>query len=444
MKFVLFIVIIILNTGHLLSQNDTIKVRFDLSIRYRFELWNGMNAKNYGDGSEGAIGNLNDKILYQRVITGITYMPLRTLTAALHFQDSRAFGWSIRHNEYPDIFKIRATGTTEPFYIMNPGEEYFEIYDAYIQYKTINKKFTAKLGRQKIFLGDNHIFGPGEWGNTGRWTWDAIRFTYASGKHSLDIFGGGTKIHDPKKISIPFNQTEYFGGALYGHFELKEIINLEPYYVYKRQGSADYANTLHISRHWIGSRFLNENIRNFLFDATFAYQFGNETDKKVDAYGFFAKLGYKFSFLKWQPTLSLRESYASGGKQSDAVRHEFDPVFGASDKYYGWMNIAKWSNLDDREIVLELFPKKGYWIEIKYNWFYVPVPDDFVLLKNLKLIPGEKHLGDEIDIFTRLNISERWQLVGVFGYFFPKEVQPINEQTAKNSAMFALQVLFNL
>jgi hypothetical protein len=189
---------------------------------------------------------------------------------------------------------------------------------------------------------------------------------------------------------------------------------------------------------------LNENIYNFIFDATFAYQLGSENDKKINACGIFGKFGYQFSFLKWNPVLSIRETYASGGRKTDNIVRTFDPAFGASDKYYGWMNIMKWSNLDDREIVLELHPKKGYWIEIKYNWFFVPVPDDVVLLKNLKLIPGEKHLGDEFNIFARFNITKRWQLTGLFGYFWPKDVQSINALQADHSKMFAVQVLFVL
>jgi len=35
-----------------------------------------------------------------------------------------------------------------------------------------------KAGRQRIFYGDKRIFGPEQWGNTGRWIWDAIKFSY--------------------------------------------------------------------------------------------------------------------------------------------------------------------------------------------------------------------------------------------------------------------------
>ena len=94
---------------------------------------------------------------------------------------------------------------------MNPQEEFFEIYDLYFEYRNLFKNVTVKTGRQKIFYGDSRIFGPGDWGNTGRWTWDAIKFSYKKGENFIDIFGGGTKIHDPLKISIPFTQTEYLG-----------------------------------------------------------------------------------------------------------------------------------------------------------------------------------------------------------------------------------------
>ena len=93
------------------GQSDNSKVKFDLSVRYRFELWNGMNARNYGDDSPAAVGKLNDKILYQRVITGLTFKPTNKLTIAFHLQDSRAFGWSLRNSQYPDLFKIRKAGT---------------------------------------------------------------------------------------------------------------------------------------------------------------------------------------------------------------------------------------------------------------------------------------------------------------------------------------------
>jgi hypothetical protein len=426
------------------AQNDSVKVKFDLSVRYRFEKWNGMNAKNYGDHSPDAIGKLNDKILYQRIITGVTWKPRPKLVLSAHLQDSRAFGWSLRNSQYPDLFKVHKSGTTGPYYTMNPNEEFLEIYDAAIEYKQLFKNFSVKAGRQKIFYGDNHIFGPGEWGNTGRWTWDALKLSYKKGENFVDVFAGGTKVHDPEQISIPFTSTEFWGGGMYAHVSIPNIINIEPFYAYKSEGSADYVNSLEISRNWAGIRIFNNDFHHLVFDGTAVKEFGNQSGKPINAYGYFAKIGYQFHALWAKPILSLRKSYASGGKKSDGIIHTFDPAYGASDKYYGWMNITSWSNLDDREIVLELFPIKEMWVEMKYNWFYIPVPDDVTLLNTMKLENGKHHFGNEFDVFIKVQVQKHLQLTGAFGTFRPGDLVPINNHPPENARWMAVQVLLTL
>ena len=444
LKFITIPLLLLILSLHVFSQHDSMKVKFDLSVRYRFEKWDGMNAKNYGDNGMGAIGKLNDNLLYQRIITGVTFEANNKLSFAAHLQDSRAFGWSLRNSKYPDLFKIRKQGTQTPYYTMNPNEEFFEIYDVYIEYKQLLKHLSAKLGRQKIFYGDNHIFGPGDWGNTGRWTWDALKLSYKKGENFLDLFGGGTKINDPDKTSVPFTQTEFWGGGLYGHLNIPKLLNIEPFYAYKTEGSADYINQLRLNRHWTGLRLFNNNIHNLLIDLTAVKEFGKESNKQIDAYSIFAKAGYQFNNIPAKPILTIRESYASGGKKTENKIYTFDPAYGAGDKYYGWMNITTWSNLDDREIVLEVFPLKDMWIEMKYNRFYAPVPDDVVLLNTMKLINGKHHFGDEFDIFMRYQVLKQWQLTAAFGYFIPGDLAPINNKTPENAIWLAFQVLFTL
>ncbi len=416
-----FLLTIILINGIVINsfnQTDSSKFKIDFILRYRFEFWNGMNAKNYGDQSFVSIGSLNDKIILQRVIAGTTWHPQKNIEVAAHIQDSRAFGWSLSNSKYPDLFKIKKTGTEAPYYKMNPNEEFFEIYDAYIQYDKLFKNITAKLGRQKIFYGDNHIFGSGEWGNTGRWTWDALKFSYNKNNLSLDFFAGGTKIHDPQKISIPFIKTEFFGAGFYGHYNLRNQITIEPFFASKIQGTADYIRDNKINRKWMGSRFFNKDHNNYIYDITAVYEFGNENSKRIKAYAFFAKLGYQFHSIPLKPIISLQESYASGGDKTDDVIQNFDPVFGASDKYYGRMNIVTWSNIDDREIVLELFPTEKMWVEIKYNRFYIPYPKSLTILNTLKMKPEGKVLGNEFNIFTRYQAFKHLQFV-VLWVFYP-------------------------
>ena len=132
-EFIIIVIVLEVTAKTAFSQEDSLKIRFDMSLRYRMEAWNGMNAKNYGDDSPGAIGKLDDKILYQRIIAGVTFEPSKKLSLACHIQDSRAFGWSLRNSQYPDLFKVHGNDSVAPNYTMNPNEEYFEIYDAYVE-----------------------------------------------------------------------------------------------------------------------------------------------------------------------------------------------------------------------------------------------------------------------------------------------------------------------
>jgi hypothetical protein len=426
----------------LLAQKDSTTIEFDASIRERIELWDGMNAKNYGDDNPDAIGSLHDKTLYQRVIAGFIFHPTTSIDVVAHLQDSRAFGWSLRNAKYPDLFKVKAKNTQEPYYTMNPNEEFFEIHDLYIEYRNLIKNLTFILGRQKISYGDNRVFGPGEWGNTGRWTWDAFKISYKNKSNFIDIIAGGTKIHDPEKISLPFTKTEFWGSGLYAHFEWNKIANIEPFYVIKREGSAPYANTLDFTRQWIGVRLFNNDFHHFLYDFTVNKEFGNESSKKIDASGILAKLGYQFHTMPAKPILAVRESYASGGKNADSKIKTFDPVYGSKDQYYGRMNITSWSNLDDREIFVTLFPVKNMKIESNYHWFYVPVPDDVTLLGTIKMQTGKHHLGNEFDIFASYQAAKHMQFVAAFGLFSPGDIKPINNAPAKNASWFAFQIFY--
>ncbi len=418
--------------------------KFDLSVRYRFESWNGLNAQNYGNDGHDAIGNLNDKIVLQRIIPGLTYTR-KKITAAIHIQDSRAFGWSLRQNKYPDLYKISGSGTESPYYTMNPQEEYFEIYDLYIEYKELLKNVSVKLGRQKISYGDYRIFSPASWGNTGRWTWDAIKISYKKGDNFIDLFGGGTKTNDPLKISIPFIQTEFWGGGLYAHAGLTDWLEAEPFFALKTGGSAYYINTQSISRNWIGLRLKSTKPQSLIYDLLYAHEFGNENGKRINAFGYAVKTAYRFSFLPAEPSVSLSYSYSSGGKDNDEVIHTFDPAFGARASFYGWMCIASWSNLSNPAMVLEFSPYRNkLWIEMKYNRFYIPEPDDCLILNTMKIMEGSHHLGDEADIYMRYQHNDRWQFIGILSRFNPGDLEQINYKAPEDSFWFGIQVLFTL
>ena len=431
-------------TDNIYSQeNDSNKFQINGNIRYRYENWNGMNMLNYGDDNPNAIGNLNDNILLQRAILGFNYKPQKDIVLTFHLQDSRAFGWSLRNSALPDAFKIKKSGTTNPYYIMNTNEVFFEIYDLNVTINNFIKNISMKLGRQKIMTSDYRIFGPGDWGNSGRWTWDAFKVTYRTEKYSMDTWIGGTRTNYPERTTLPFVFNEYFGGGAYGIYKINKDFTIEPYIARKQQGNADYIKDQSINRNWTGIRIAHNNIYNILGEINYVREFGRESGKTISAYGLFAKAGYAFEVLKYKFIFSLRYSYASGGNKKDEEVHTFDPVYGAGDKYYGWMNLVKWSNLDDREIVLEAFKGNNLWVEIKYNQYRIPSPESALINGTLKLEPDCNYLGEEFNIYTKFTLNNNWQFAFLFGVFNPMDVQLINNKTPNTSCTFGLQAQYN-
>ncbi len=439
MKFLFIIIIFFFIYQYSLA--DVNNMSINLNIRERFENWNGMNKKIYGDNSADAAGGIYDNFLLQRIAAGFTYNIGENFVISAHSQDSRAFGWSLRQAQYPDLFKIHSKETPSPYYIKNPNEEFFELYDLFIQYKDMIEGLSITAGRQKISFGDTRIFGRGEWGNSGRWNWDALKLTYSEGLNTYNLWAGGTKINDPNQTNIPFTNNEYYGIGTYNTVALYDDTKIEPFLATKWQGSADYIENQNINHYWLGARLVDSNYYNFDYDFTAVKQFGNDNGKDINAFGIASRIGYKAKDIAWSPLLSVRYVYASGGEGNNEI-NTFDPVYGSRDKYYGRMNIVRWRNLSDFEISLELFPIKKMWVELKYNYLSIPKPENFSFGKNLRLKPGCHHLGDEIDVWIEYKDFYDLSIVILGGYFIPADVEKINDKPANNSGWIALQLSY--
>ncbi len=443
-KFIALLSFLSLICQYAVSQDIDSGLVFDLTVRYRFELWDGYNAKNYGDDSPDAIGKLNDKLLLQRIIPGVTYSRGK-INAAFHMQDSRAFGWSLNRKNYPELYRTCDPWSENSFYVMNPQEEYFEIYDLYFEYRELLKNLSVKIGRQKIFYGDWRIFEMSQWGNTGRYTWDAIKVSYRKNDEYIDIFGGGTKTHDPEKTYIPFTHLEYLGGGLYAHKNLTPWLDAEPFYALKTQGTAEYIKTLSINRNWIGLKLLSPENQRLSYDLLYVNEFGSEEGNQIKANGFGLKTSYRFDDLPATPELSFAYYYASGDKPGDDILQTFDPVYGSKSKFHGYMGLVSWSNLSNPQFSVRFTaPGKRMFVELKHLLFYIPEPEDCDFLNTMKIKEGSHHLGNETNLYLRHQHNEHWQFTGVLGYFNPGDLEQINFKNPENAFWMGLQVQYNL
>jgi hypothetical protein len=93
--------------------------------------------------------------------------------------------------QFRDAHALGTRLEREDFSKSNPFEDLWDIRQAYFEWKKIGgSHLDLKIGRQQISYGDQRIFGPGLWGNTGRYAWDAALLHLDTSRVWLDAWTG--------------------------------------------------------------------------------------------------------------------------------------------------------------------------------------------------------------------------------------------------------------
>lgn len=416
MKYFLFIIALFLN--HSINASE---LSFFGEIRERYEYLDGMNKKTYGesslDKSGNKLGSSNDNLLVQKITFGFLYKQNNNLTWKLSGYDSRVFGWSLDNDNF-----VKNKNTPHQ-YTMNSHEEFFELYDASLNIKNFfHQNLDLTIGRQKMHYGDKRIFGPGGWGNSVGWLWDAVKLSYKNDNDFVDIFYGQTKAKNPHSFSL-IDKHVFEGLGFYSHFQTTQNGAIEPFYVYKNSiipavsgNDLNYAKTNNF-----GIRVYEKDYNSFNYDLTYTKQVGSYGVKDVDTYAYVLKAGYKFKSINFTPNLGFGRIFASGDDNlNDNTIKSYTRPFGGTDgSLYGRMDIMFWSNLIDNEITLELKPTSDSTLLLSYHNFNLENPNDTWSYYKYKNATGlnDTHLGDEYDLTYKYNYSKNLKLQFIYAYF---------------------------
>ncbi len=404
-------------------------------VRLRFESFENMNEKYYG--KKPGIGESHDSYLMTRIRLGLKYKFNDNWSAKLSMQDSRVIDWGFKSDDWynREFSQVNSSQTDS-----------FELGKTYLEYKNANMTVTA--GRQSISYGDARVFGPGEWKNSGKWIWDALKVSLKEGDNFLDFFYGATMLHDPDDFSLN-HRHGYYGGGIYGHYSYKKSAAIEPIFAYKTN---DRKNELYnsLENFYAGARFYDKDIESFFYDMTYIKSFGDYTKVtdetvSIDAVGYHIDGGYNFKSLNTK--VGLGYSYASGDDPNTKERESFDAVFGASDKYYGRLNLVQWKNLKDYELFAVLTPNSQTNIKIEYHKFYADEQSNKWMSYTIASMQND-HYGDEIDIFTTYRYSKNINFLVGAGYFmsggYIKEAATKNSYITDDNALgFVAQVAYS-
>jgi len=328
--------------------------------------------------------------------------------------------------QFQDAHIIDSDFPADAFPKGSPYKNVFDVRQVYAEWEHIyGSPLGFKIGRQRISYADRRIFGPGEWGNVGRYTWDALIVSYDNQYLKVDAFYSKRIRYKPDDFldgHFPFHVWSIYG-------TLKNLpARIDFFWVYKRDdrgitvGESGKGNE---NRYTFGAYVNGEILKNMDYHGTFAYQFGKWGNDDISAYGANVRVGYTFPSLL-SGRIGVEYSYASGDSNpKDGKKETFDGVFGAIDLYYGRMNLFSWMNLQDYQLTFSIKPLETLKIISDYHWFKLSQEKDAWYYGNGKGIrrdtKGEcgSSLGTEWNIYGTYRFKNNIEFQAGYCLFFP-------------------------
>jgi len=374
------------------------------SLRLRYEYQENFNQKQYGLRK-------NDGFLLERFRFQGDLRYRERVRFFLQFQDAHVFDYKLHDREF----------------VSNPNEDEAELHQGFLELTPSTRlPLTLKLGRQVIAYGDDRIFGPGDWGNTGRMVWDAAKARFSGERLSLDAFYGRTVIHDDHSFNLGHDH-ERQAYALYTSFLVIPEHTFDVFYYLALDEDGDTQGEVgrpdDQSVHTVGVRVAGE-YNNFDYDGTFARQLGSWGPDEMRAWALHAGAGFTFPTF-WSPRVGIEYVHASGDDDPFDGKHKtFDPAFGSRDRYYGWMNLFSWRNIENWQFSLSFTPLSRLKCVFDYHLFRLAQEKDAwystgpVYRRDEEGKSG-RDMGKEIDVTIYCSVTNNIDLRAGYAHFFP-------------------------
>lgn len=403
---------------------------FSAELRLRYEYYQNFTLKGYSPEEI-------DKLLLERVRLNFSFDFKEKGKLFIQLQDAHPFLTKFEEKDFKTSNPIKDTLDIRQFY--------------YEDDKIGGSDIGLKIGRQQISYGDQRVFGPGNWGNTGRYAWDAFMISADKEKIKSDFWAGKYLIYkDDVFPNHPINNFWTF--VNYNH--LKELpFTFDFFYVLKHNTSGEIKGESgkkgNLTAHSIGFQTEKDFSNNLQIGATYVYQFGKKSSDTIKSYGYSAKIGYQFDSLS-KLKLGIKYTYGSGDSNpKDGKYQTFDGVFGGADLYYGFMNLFFWANLKDYEINFSIKPFEKGTLTLDYHDFFLSSKRDGWYLPSLlyqarDLSGRSGHMvAQEWDLRYYHKLGKKISLLGGFSMLNPKEFIKENIKNYKQAKWFYAQICYN-
>jgi len=330
----------------------------------------------------------------------------------------------------------------------NPNKDHWELSDTYVEIREpFDVPISFKGGRQRLAYGNNRVFGPGTWGNSGRWIWDAVKVSVKFSGGFYDAYYGQTMAHEPSVFSLKHRHF-YESYGFYGQYafpgNLAGLV-VEPFFMTRIDAHDTYAGedgeSGELNAYYAGARSYLEGLKGFDFDATYVKQSGDYGTDDLEASGYHVSVAYNIRNPKIRPRIAAGYTYASGDSDpNDGVHDTFDGAFGSRAKTYGRMNLFQWQNLKDAEVSVEVKPGKRFYLKAEFHSFWLAEKRDgwYLNAKEYRDKSGESgdDVGKEFDIAAVLKLPLGNEIQAGFGHFWPGQFAKAQASSDQASWVF--------
>lgn len=394
-------------------------------LRLRFEYEDQFDVRGYAPGT-------TDQVLLERLMMNVDARWERRLRAHLELRDAHAFLTRLGRSDFPKS---------------NPYEDHLDIRQGFVEaFLDESHPVGLRVGRQSITYGDQRVFGPGQWGNTGRWCFDAAMLILRGKAATLDLWVARPVRNRPE---VWPNHPAEAPTLAVAYLKTKGLpFRLDAFYVMKHDGTGAVRGESgpgNLWSHTIGFQVDGQAFSGVVdAAATFAYQVGTRASDRLRAAGANVRLGATAP-IPWKPRLSFQFTWGSGDEDPhDGIWGTFDGVLGGADiLFYGQMNLFFWANLRDYEADLQLHPVPNLEVRVEYHRFTLDQARDAWYTTGLFALRRDEtgrsgtDLGHEVDLRATWTPVPFIEFMAGYSRFFPgRFVAATGTATPANWGMF--------
>jgi len=382
--------------------------RLDLGgeVRLRFEDQSHFDVRSYRPGTR-------DRLLLTRLMLDFNLRVEEEARLFVQWRDAQAIDSQLHSGDFPKN---------------NPIKDTMDVRQAFVEWPHVGgSPVGVKAGRQQISYGDQRVFGPGLWGNTGRYVWDAAMLKIDTEAFLLDLWAGRYIENRPDEWP---NRDFHDPTTFVAYVAAKGLpARLDVFYAFKyddRGETRGESGLGYLRSHALGFQSQGTLAGPFDYSVTLVGQGGDYGDDRLEAGGANAALGATLS-LPGQPRLAAQFTWGSGDRDPEDGRHgTFDGVWGGADlNFYGDLNLFYWANLRDYELDLHLRPCPEMRLFLEYHVFTLDESRDAWYTTGLKPLRRDvtghsgMSLGSEVDFRATYAPFKGLEVMAGYGCFFP-------------------------